>query len=88
MNIISTLCAGLALVSTPQDPGDTRLLAQPAVSADRVAFAYAGDLWICDLEGSGVRRLTTHDGIETNFRFSPDGEWIAFTAQYDGNRDV
>ena len=25
-----------------------------------VAFVYAGDLWVANLDGSDVRRLTTH----------------------------
>jgi tricorn protease len=70
------------------DIHDTRLLTQPAVSADRVAFAYANDLWVANLDGSGVRRLTSHPGIEGNPRFSPDGKWIAFSGEYDGNTDV
>lgn len=67
---------------------DTRLLAQPAVSATSVAFAYAGDLWTARLDGSDVRRLTTADGDESNPVFSPDGKWIAFAGNYDGNLDV
>ncbi|MEM8995803.1 MAG: peptidase S41, partial [Acidobacteriota bacterium] len=77
---------------------DTRLLQQPAVSDDHVAFVYAGDLWIVDLpagdavdgvlDAGKARRLTSHAGLESNPRFSPDGQWLAFSAQYDGNRDV
>ena len=67
---------------------DTRLLAQPALSADRIAFAYAGDLWSARLDGSDVRRLTTAAGDESNPVFSPDGKWIAFAGNYDGNVDV
>ena len=67
---------------------DTRLLAQPAVSATRIAFAYAGDLWTARIDGAEVRRLTTADGDETNAVFSPDGEWIAFAGNYDGNTDA
>ena len=70
------------------DIHDTRLLTQPAVSADRVAFAYANDLWVANADGSGVRRLTSHPGIEGSPRFSPDGKWIAFSGEYDGNTDV
>jgi tricorn protease len=70
------------------DIRDTRLLSQPAVSDNHIAFVYAGDLWACDRDGSNVRRLTTDDGVESNPVFSPDGNLIAFTAQYDGNRDV
>jgi len=71
-----------------RDVNDTRLLTQPAVSEDHIAFVYAGDLWSARIDGSDVRRLTTHSGLESRPRFSPDGEWIAFSGQYDGNTDV
>src|SRR5262249_10485081 len=67
---------------------DTRLLAQPAISATHIAFVYAGDLWSARIDGSDVRRLTSDEGIESNPAFSPDGSQIAFSAQYDGNTDV
>src|SRR6476620_10896288 len=70
------------------DINDTRLLAQPAISKNHIAFIYAGDLWVADLDGKNVRRLTADDGLEANPAFSPDGSLIAFTAQYDGNPDV
>jgi tricorn protease len=67
---------------------DTRMLAQPAVSAGHIAFIYAEDLWIANTDGSQPRRLTVDGGIESNPFFSPDGSLIAFNAQYDGNTDV
>lgn len=67
---------------------DTRLLSQPAVSANNIAFIYAEDLWIANPDGSQPRRLTVDEGVESNPMFSPDGKWIAFSAQYDGNTDV
>jgi len=67
---------------------DTRLLQQPAISETHVAFVYAGDLWTARLDGSDVRRLTTDEGVESNPAFSPDGRWLAFSAQYEGNTDV
>ena len=87
--LAALLVAGV--VPTPtvaQDIRDTRLLSQPAVSLDHIAFLYAGDLWVANRDGSGVRRLTTHVGTESNPRFSPDGRWITFSGQYDGNTDV
>jgi tricorn protease len=67
---------------------DTRLLTQPALSARHVAFIYADDLWIADLDGRNVRRMTSDIGIESNPVFSPDGNTLAFSAEYDGNTDV
>ena len=60
----------------------------PAVSAKNIAFVYAEDLWVADLDGKNPRRLTTDLGVESNPVFSPDGQTIAFSAQYDGNTDV
>lgn len=60
----------------------------PDVFDDRVVFSAEGDLWLAKIDGSDPRRLTTHPGDEYGPRFSPDGAWIAFAADYDGNRDV
>jgi tricorn protease len=81
------LVLGPALL-TAIDTKDTRLLTQPAVSRDRIAFVYANDLWTADLKGENVRRLTTDIGVELNPVFSPDGTSLAFSGQYDGNIDV
>ncbi|MFH0989158.1 MAG: PDZ domain-containing protein [bacterium] len=67
---------------------ESRLLRQPTVSATQIAFVYANDIWIVERTGGVARRLTTSEGAETEPRFSPDGKWIAFTGQYDGNTDV
>jgi tricorn protease len=83
------LCCVLpAAKSWALDIHDTRLLTDPAVSQDHIAFAYANDLWVANLDGSGVRRLTSDPGVESGPHFSPDGALIAFTGQYDGNTDV
>jgi tricorn protease len=66
----------------------TRLLRNPSISAENIAFAYAGDIWLANLDGSNVKRITAFDGVESNPRFSPDGKTIAFTGEYDGNYDV
>ncbi|MEK7795089.1 MAG: PDZ domain-containing protein [Candidatus Hydrogenedentota bacterium] len=66
----------------------TRLLQQPAIHGDTIAFVYAGDIWLATTSGGDARRLTTSVGVEESPAFSPDGASIAFTGQYDGNTDV
>jgi tricorn protease len=70
------------------DSSDTRLLEQPAISDSHVAFIYAHDLWVAERDGSYPRRLTVDEGMESRPVFSPDGRYIAFSAEYDGNTDV
>ncbi|MCP9236239.1 S41 family peptidase [Lewinella sp. JB7] len=82
------LLTGLFLLLAGSLPAQTRLLADPAISANHVAFTYAGDLWVADRDGSNVRRLTIGEGQETHPVFSPDGQTLAFTGAYDGNLDV
>ncbi|HEX7828882.1 MAG TPA: protease, partial [Thermoanaerobaculia bacterium] len=66
----------------------TRLLRQPDIHGDTVAFVYAGDLWIASAKGGDARRLTSDEGMEYFPKFSPDGRWIAFTGDYSGSRQV
>ncbi|QOY90864.1 S41 family peptidase [Paludibaculum fermentans] len=64
------------------------LAQQPTLSATQIAFVFAGDLWTVPRAGGAATRLTTNAGVEADPHFSPDGESIAFTGQYDGNTDV
>ena len=77
-----------ALVATAAEPSARLLLRQPDLSRDRIVFCHAGDLWTVAREGGEAKRLTTGTGIESDPKFSPDGKWVAFTGEYDGNVDV
>ncbi len=81
-----TLFLGLFLVVGAA--AQTKLLRFPDIHGDRVVFTYGGDLWTASTSGGTAIRLTTHPGVETYAKFSPDGKWIAFTAQYDGDEQV
>jgi len=77
----AVLLVACALVAQDRVP---RFVSSPDVHGDRVVFTWEDDLWLGSLNGGPARRLTTHPGLETAARFSPDGKWIAFSAQYDG----
>lgn len=64
------------------------LLQKPTINRSHIVFTYAGNLWIVGREGGDASQLTNGVGIETDPAFSPDGRWVAFTGQYDGNTDV
>lgn len=78
----------LALFCISTTAQNTKLLRQPTLHNNDVVFVYANDLWKASVNGGTAIRLTSDDGYESNPHFSNDGQWIAFTAQYDGNIDV
>ena len=83
--VLILLAAFVASFAQSEQP---TLFRQPTISKTEIVFSYAGDLWSVSRNGGDARRLTTGVGIETNPYFSPDGNWIAFSGEYDGNVDV
>src|SRR6478752_5655924 len=78
----------LAVLAAAPVAAQTRMLRSPTVSEKHIAFAYANNIWIVDRAGGAARRLTSFQGETQNPKFSPDGKWIAFSAEYGGNTDV
>ncbi|MEZ6015832.1 MAG: S41 family peptidase [Planctomycetota bacterium] len=66
----------------------TKLLRFPDIHGEHVVFSYAGDLWRASSSGGAATRLTAHPGLELFPKISPDGKWVAFTGQYDGDEQV
>lgn len=60
----------------------------PAVRGDTVVFTAEGDLWKSSVQGGPAQRLTTHAAYETNAAISRDGQWLAFSASYEGAQDA
>ncbi|MEK7263849.1 MAG: protease, partial [Bacteroidota bacterium] len=67
---------------------EARLLRFPAIHGNTIVFTYAQDLYTVDASGGTARKLTNDIGNELFAKFSPDGKWLAFTGQYDGNTEV
>ncbi|MBK6962481.1 MAG: PD40 domain-containing protein [Bacteroidales bacterium] len=82
MMLAVSLSAGVSAID------DARLLRFPDINKNLIAFAYAGDIWTVEATGGNARRLTSHEGIELFPKISPDGKWIAFSAEYSGSRQV
>ncbi|MGB9428541.1 MAG: S41 family peptidase [Gammaproteobacteria bacterium] len=79
--ILLGLAAGTAQASNT-------LMRYPTLHGDSVVFEAHSNLWEVNRAGGTARRLTTDPGFDIMPRFSPDGQWIAFTGQYRGNTDV
>ena len=73
---------------TPVSEESPFLFRNPSLSRTQVVFEYANDLWTAPRAGGIASRLTTGVGIERLPMFSPDGNWIAFSGEYDGSVDV
>jgi tricorn protease len=74
----------LTLMIVTASAQETRLLRQPSVSDSHIAFTYGGDIWISDIDGSHVLRITSTQAVERNPQISPDGKLIAFTSNRSG----
>src|ERR1700758_3607002 len=85
---IAFLLLSLTSIAVAQEMPEGRLMRFPDVYKDKMAFVYGGDLWLVSSRGGVARRITTHPGRELFPKFSPDGKWIAFTGEYDGNFNV
>lgn len=76
------------LCATADAQIDAALFRYPDVSQTQIVFTYANDLWIVSKEGGRAYKLSSPAGVETFPKFSPDGQAIAFSGNYDGNRDI
>jgi tricorn protease len=78
-----------AFAATAQaQQADHTLMRYPTLHGDTIVFVAHGNLWSVPRAGGVASRLTTDPGSDVLPRFSPDGKWLAFTGEYQGNRDV
>ena len=69
-------------------PAQVKMLRHPTYSKGKVAFSYLGDIWVASESGGEAVRLTVNKARDQFPRFSPDGQWIAFSSNREGNYDV
>jgi tricorn protease len=86
--IAVTLAPAITTMAAAYQTEDTRLLRFPDIHKEYVTFVYAGDIYISNTNSGQSTRLTDHIGFETFPKFSPDGTKIAFSAEYNGSRQV
>lgn len=74
--------------SVPDSAEQNGYYRQPSLHGDRIAFAAEGDIWSVAVDGGNATRLTTHAEAESDPAISPDGRRLAFTATYEGPREL
>jgi tricorn protease len=80
---------GLLLLSViPVGAAEARFMTYPDIHGDKIVFVYEGNLWLTTASGGTAQRLTSFPGTATAPKFSPDGKWIAFSADYDGQPSI
>ncbi len=86
---LTLACTLLALgLATGAQAGQNGFYRQPALQGNTVYFVGEGDLWRVPVQGGEAQRITSHAGQETQPAVSPDGQWLAFTAQYDSGTEI
>ena len=86
---VLAFASAAALPAAADGPSpEGRLLRFPDIHGDVVVFVHGGDIWRAPAAGGEARRLTSHPGQELFPKISPDGKWIAYSAEYTGTRQV
>jgi tricorn protease len=88
LTLAAALAAAASTCASAAAAGASQLMRNPDISAEHLVFTYEDDLWLADATGGPARRLTNGPGFENAGKFSPDGRWLAFSADYDGGVDV
>ena len=57
-------------------------------NADSVVFSYGGDIWRSSITGKNPVELTSGPGVKYYPKYSPDGNYIAYTVDHDRKKNV
>jgi tricorn protease len=88
MNKLFLLLVALFIMFGAEAQISAKLMRYMDVSENQITFVYGGDIWLVDKNGGTAIPVTNSPGEELWPRFSPDGKYIAYTANYNGNSDV
>ncbi|MFM8399189.1 MAG: hypothetical protein ACKOAH_15285, partial [Pirellula sp.] len=82
---------GLSVEGRAQEPIEIRMASDFALSPDgeTLVFRWANELWSTSVEQNGsIKRLTNHPAVESQPRFSPNGQQIAFISNRSGSNQI
>src|SRR5262249_18520371 len=88
LKLLVVAALSLLAASVTATAGEIKLVRYPHYHQGRIVFTYLADIWTADEDGHNVKRITVHRARDVYPRFSPDGRWIAFSSDRNGNMDV
>ncbi|MFO0906907.1 MAG: LpqB family beta-propeller domain-containing protein [Isosphaeraceae bacterium] len=94
LDIVSVRSDGSSLSKVTNDGGKLVHQDWPAWSPDGQRFAFSSthdgnqELYVANLDGTNVVRLTQSPGVDTHPCWSPDGRWVAFATDRWGGLEL
>ena len=87
---LTLLAAVLVAGSTVSHAENIRFASHPSLSPDgkQIYFGYDGDIYSVPVEGGQAKAVITMPGVQDSPLVSPDGKWLAFSSDIQGNSDV
>ena len=66
------------------------LIRMPRISpnAQEMAFSYQGDIWIYNFNTQQTKRITIHEGYESNPVWNTSGDQLAFSSNRKGDNNI
>ena len=80
----------LMAVSNVSFADNIRFASHPSLSPDgkQIYFSYDGDIYSVPVSGGQATAIITMPGVQDSPLVSPDGKWLAFSSDIQGNNDV
>ncbi|MBR5106560.1 MAG: PD40 domain-containing protein [Bacteroidales bacterium] len=90
MKKLLLLAAALVAASTASLADNIRFASHPSLSPDgkQIYFSYDGDIYSVPVGGGQATAVITMPGVQDSPLISPDGKWLAFSSDIQGNNDV
>ena len=80
----------LSALSLAASAENIRFASRPSLSPDgqKIYFSYDGDIYSVPVTGGQATAVITMAGVQDSPLVSPDGKWLAFSSDIQGNQDV
>ena len=87
---LSLAAVALMAAATVSLADNIRFASHPSLSPDgkQVFFSYDGDIYSVPAAGGQATAVVTMPGVQDSPLVSPDGKWLAFSSDIQGNNDV